>query len=169
MKTITMIAIMTARKVRATAFGAAAQERQVEAVAAAGEAAPRRDDQPHHLDHADRADREIVAAQPQDDAAERGRERADEQRRDHPRQHHRHAGALRQRAGIAAEPEEGRGRERRIAGEAADEVPGQGEAGVHRDHDREPHEVVARPQRRGGEREHPQREHEIVQPSRHHS
>ena len=133
---------------RATALGPPLEQRQIEAVAAAGEAAPRRYDQPDHLDDADRADREVVAPQPQDDGAERRRERADEQRGDAPGQHHRHACPLRQRAGIAAEPEERRGRERRIAGEAADEIPRQRQRREHRDRDRQADDVVARPQRR---------------------
>ncbi len=49
-----------------------------------------------------------------------------------PGERHRHALALENGRGIGAEAEEGGGRERRIAGHAADEVPGQREHGIHR-------------------------------------
>ncbi len=78
--------------------------------------------------------------------------------------------ALRQRAGIAAEPEERRGR--RTTDKPAkppmkfhDSVSAEYIA----DDDREPHDVVAGPERRRGERQHPDRKQDVLQPPVHHS
>ena len=91
------------------------------------------DDLAQHLGDDQACDREIVAAQMQDRAAEQGREEPTPPGRRSPGQHHRRAVVLQDRRRIGAETEERRRGERRIARKPADEIPRLRHHGVHAD------------------------------------
>ncbi len=103
----------------------------VHADGAAGQLVPVVRDLAHHLDHCDRADGEVMAAQAEQDASEQGGEDHAAGCRGDPGERHGPVVVLHDAADIGAEPEEGRSAERGIAHEAADHVPGQAKHGRH--------------------------------------
>ena len=125
-----------------------AQDRQIEAFAAAGEIGHAVDDLAQHLGDDQARDREIMPAQMQDRAAEEGRERHRREAGAAPGQHHRRAVILQDRRSVGAEAEERRGGERRIARKPADEIPRLRHHRIHADRGREPQKIVVAGERR---------------------
>ena len=136
------------------------QHRQVQSHSAAGQIGRRVGDLAQHLGDHQARNGEVMAAQMQDGAAERGREQRDDRAAERPRRRHRHAHGLQHAAGIGAEAEKGGRGEGWISGKAADEIPAQRQRAVHQHRGRNAQHVVVGEGRqqhqhnRGGEREH---------------
>ena len=126
----------------------AGRQRDIQSHAAAGQVGGIVDQFAQHLDQRQAGDREVMAAQPQQHDAEqaaRGRSR-----RPAPPAIDIVSGrpCVEQHAGrIGAKAEERRGRKRRIAGKAADDIPRQREDRIHAGHGAEPQRIGAAEQR----------------------